>query len=49
MASVEQHPYLQGQKAAEMLVELLGKKEDEKETPGSYKIIVDSQLMVYNI
>ena len=25
------------------------KKEDEKETPGSYKIIVDSQLMVYNI
>jgi len=49
MASVEQHPYLQGQKAAEMLVELLGKKEDEKEIPGSYKIIVDSQLMVYNI
>ena len=49
MASVEQHPYLQGQKATEMLVELLSKKEDEKETPGSYKIIVDSQLMVYDL
>ena len=47
MASVEQHPYLQGQKAAEMLIELLGKKDDERETPGSYKIIVDSQLMIF--
>lgn len=48
MASVEQHPYLQGQKATEMLVELLGKKDDEKEGNSSYKIIIDSQLMVYN-
>jgi len=48
MASVEQYPYLQGQKAAEMLIELLGKKDDEKEIHGSYKIIVDSQLVVYS-
>lgn len=48
MASVEQHPYLQGQKATEMLVELLAKKDDEKDVNSSYKIIIDSQLMVYD-
>ncbi len=48
LASVEQHPYLQGQKASEMLIELLNKKDDAKEIPGAYKIIIDSQLIVYN-
>ena len=48
MASVEQFPYIQGQKATEMLLELL-KKNDESETnPGYYKIILDSQLIIYN-
>jgi len=48
LASVEQHPYLQGQKASDMLIELLNKKDDAKEIPGAYKIIIDSQLIVYN-
>ena len=49
MASVEQHPYLQGQKATEMLLELLNTKEGEKNSdPAYYKIILDSQLIVYD-
>ncbi|QEC68183.1 LacI family transcriptional regulator [Panacibacter ginsenosidivorans] len=47
MASVEQYPYKQGQKATEMLLELLDKNEEEA-APTNYKIILDSQLVVYN-
>lgn len=47
MASVEQHPYLQAQKATEILLELLNKKTEEN-NKAYYKIILDSQLIVYN-
>ena len=47
MASVEQYPYSQGQKATEMLLELLDTKEKEKPESINYKIILDSQLVVY--
>lgn len=46
-ASVEQFPYLQGQKATEILLELLSKDQE----PGNatyYKIILDSQLVVHH-
>ena len=44
LASVEQLPYLQGQKATETLLELLNKKESETENNDTYfKIILDSQ------
>ena len=47
LASVEQFPYLQGQKATETLLELLNKKETETENNETYfKIILDSQLVV---
>ncbi|MEP6844489.1 MAG: LacI family DNA-binding transcriptional regulator [Panacibacter sp.] len=46
MASVEQYPYKQGQKATEMLLELL-EKNDEEIVPARYKIILDSQLVIY--
>jgi len=49
MASVEQYPYKQGQKATEMLMELLEKNEEETAVvPTNYKIILDSQLVVYD-
>ena len=47
MASVEQFPYKQGQKATEMLIELL-EKTDDSALPSYYKIILDSQLMINN-
>ena len=49
-ASVEQFPYLQGQKATELLLELLSKNdsEDEMENNTFYKIIVDSQLCIHD-
>ena len=44
-ASIEQFPYLQGQKAAETLLELFNKKKFETENTHSYyKIILESQL-----
>jgi LacI family transcriptional regulator len=47
LASVEQFPYLQGQKATEILLDLLNKKNSEKENNHTYyKIILDSQLVV---
>ncbi len=47
LASVEQHPYVQGQKATEILIELMNKSKDEtSQTDAYYKIIVDSQLVV---
>jgi LacI family transcriptional regulator len=47
MASVEQFPYLQGQKATEMLLELLSKSDSEQQNSTYYKIILDSQLVVH--
>ena len=44
LASVEQYPYIQGQKATEILIELMNKKEDTK-NDAYYKIIVESQLI----
>lgn len=47
LASVEQFPYLQGQKAAETLLELISKKEFETENNHTYyKIILESQLVL---
>jgi len=49
LASVEQFPYLQGQKATEILLELLNKKNSKNENNHTYyKIILDSQLVVKN-
>jgi LacI family transcriptional regulator len=48
LASVEQFPYQQGQKATETLIELLGQKgkEDPAINKTYYKIILESQLVV---
>lgn len=47
LASVEQFPYLQGQKATETLLELLSNKESGQEGANTfYKIILESQLVV---
>ncbi|MDN3658197.1 LacI family DNA-binding transcriptional regulator [Ferruginibacter paludis] len=47
MASVEQFPYLQGQKATETLLELLSNKDSGQEgTNTYYKIILESQLVI---
>lgn len=48
LASVEQHPYIQGQKATEILVELMNKNRDENsQNEPYYKIIVESQLILH--
>ena len=50
MASVEQFPYQQGQKATETLIDLLNQKTKAVVENGSatyYKIILESQLMVH--
>jgi LacI family transcriptional regulator, repressor for deo operon, udp, cdd, tsx, nupC, and nupG len=48
LASVEQHPYMQGQKATEILIELMKKSKEEETPPGTfYKIIVDPQLVMH--
>ena len=46
LASVEQFPYQQGQKATETLVELLGKSNEQPEATTYYKVILESQLML---
>ena len=46
-ASVEQFPYLQGQKATEILLELLSKNDKESGNATYYKIILDSQLVIH--
>jgi LacI family transcriptional regulator len=47
VASVEQYPYLQGQKATEVLLEILTRDGDE--SPSTfYKIILESQLIIHN-
>lgn len=51
MASVEQFPYLQGQKAAETLIELLQQKTNgDADTSNAtyYKIILESQLVTHD-
>lgn len=48
MASVEQHPYIQGQKATEILIELMNKSKDESPLNDAYyKIIIESQLILH--
>jgi len=47
MASVEQFPYLQGQKATEILLELLSRSDEEQANMTYYKIILDSQLVIH--
>lgn len=49
LASVEQFPYLQGQKATEILLELLSKSEAERGSGTYYKIILDSQLVIHEV
>ena len=47
LASVEQFPYLQGQKATEILLDLLNKKDAKTDNSYTYyKIILDSQLVI---
>jgi LacI family transcriptional regulator, repressor for deo operon, udp, cdd, tsx, nupC, and nupG len=46
LASVEQFPYVQGQKATETLLEVLDRKKEEQESNTYYRIILESQLMV---
>ncbi len=46
LASVEQFPYQQGQKATETLLELLGKSKEQQEATTWYKIILESQLIL---
>ena len=45
LASVEQFPYQQGQKATEILLELLQRNTDQN---AFYKIIIDSKLAVHD-
>jgi LacI family repressor for deo operon, udp, cdd, tsx, nupC, and nupG len=45
MASVEQFPYLQGQKATEILLDLLSNTKDTDEQTAYYKIHIESQLV----
>ncbi len=47
LASVEQFPYQQGQKATEILLDILSKKDDDNGPQTFYKIILDSQLVVH--
>ncbi len=52
LASVEQFPYQQGQKATETLIELLQKKSEESLENNNatfYKIILESQLVVHDV
>ena len=46
-ASVEQYPYLQGQKAMEVLIDVLNNKSsNESANSAFYKIILDSRLVI---
>ena len=48
LASVEQFPYLQGQKAMETLLELISKSKDEETNNSAYyKIILESKLVIH--
>lgn len=47
-ASVEQYPYLQGQKAMEILMDIIANKNSSDESKTAfYKIILDSHLIIY--
>ncbi|MGZ3819860.1 MAG: LacI family DNA-binding transcriptional regulator, partial [Mucilaginibacter sp.] len=47
IATVEQFPYLQGQKATDILIDLLSKPDRKDEVEQAYyNIIVESQLVV---
>ncbi len=48
LASVEQFPYVQGQKATETLMELLRRGNGDNESNAYYRIILESQLVVHN-
>jgi len=49
LASVEQYPYLQGQKATETLLELIsGKEQQDGNDIVYYKIILESQLVIHD-
>ena len=49
LASVEQYPYLQGQKATETLLELISQsKVLEGNNMAYYKIIMESQLVIHD-
>lgn len=46
MASVEQFPYLQGQKATEMLMELINNRDQKTAGNNFKKVILDSELVI---
>ena len=46
MASLEQYPYLQGQKATEVLLALLNKTIEQRSIPPFYKITIETKLIV---
>jgi len=48
LASVEQFPYQQGQKATETLMELLSENKEETPATTFYRIILESQLILPN-
>ncbi len=48
LASVEQFPYTQGQKATETLMELLRSTNGDAASQAYYRIILESQLVVHN-
>jgi LacI family transcriptional regulator len=49
LASVEQHPYLQGQKATDILLELINPPQEKKTATDTYcKIILESQLIEHD-
>jgi len=47
LASVEQYPYIQGQKATEILIDLIAANGDEEDTALNQKIIVEPKLVVF--
>ena len=48
LASVEQFSYQQGQKAMEIMLDLLTKDKADSENLTYYKIILEPQLVVHN-
>jgi DNA-binding LacI/PurR family transcriptional regulator len=47
MASVEQHPYLQGSKAAEILMNILNDQNDDKDNDNYKDIVVGGELIIH--
>lgn len=48
LASVEQYPYLQGQKATEILIELINNQNKETHHSTDYRILLESKLIIHN-